>query len=134
MTEAQLFGTNGIRGRINRELTPKTIMKIGCAIGTFFNQGTLVVGCDARTSSQMMVNAIMAGITATGCHVVFVGMNPTPTIQFFVRHGKNDGGVIITASHNPPQYNGVKVVDRDGVGFRPCVKETRSTKGPVTNP
>jgi phosphomannomutase/phosphoglucomutase len=110
-----LFGTNGIRGLVNKELTPEVAAKIGCAIGTFFKNGTLLVGYDARTSGPMLAKAVIAGLTATGCNVLLAGMAPTPALQYAVRHNKLDGGVIITASHNPPEYNGIKVVWNDGV-------------------
>lgn len=111
----RLFGTNGIRGVVNKELTSQMVIKIGTAIGTFFQCGNLVVGYDARTSSPMLTRAVIAGLNATGCNVFFAGMSPTPALQFAVKNHKTDGGVIVTASHNPPQYNGIKVVWNDGI-------------------
>jgi phosphomannomutase/phosphoglucomutase len=111
----RLFGTNGIRGVINKELTPEIAVKIGGATGTFFKYGKLVVGFDARKSSPMLTNAVISGLNATGCSVFSVGMAPTPTIQHAVKNQDRDGGVIITASHNPPKYNGIKVVWSDGI-------------------
>ncbi|MCW3992982.1 MAG: phosphoglucosamine mutase [Candidatus Bathyarchaeota archaeon] len=111
----RLFGTNGIRGVVNKELTSQMVIKIGSAIGTFFQCGNLVVGYDARTSSPMLTRAVIAGLNATGCNVFFAGMSPTPALQFTVKNHKTDGGVIVTASHNPPQYNGIKVVWNDGI-------------------
>lgn len=111
----RLFGTNGIRGVVNKELTSQMVIKIGSAIGTFFQCGNLVVGYDARTSSPMLTRAVIAGLNATGCNVFFAGMSPTPALQFAVKNHKKDGGVIVTASHNPPQYNGIKVVWNDGI-------------------
>jgi len=111
----RLFGTNGIRGVVNQELTMEMTIKIGSAIGTFFKQGTLIVGYDARTSSPMLAKAVIAGLNASGCDVFFTGMTPTPTLQYAVKNHKKDGAVIITASHNPPEYNGIKVVWNDGI-------------------
>jgi phosphomannomutase/phosphoglucomutase len=111
----RLFGTNGIRGVVNKELTSQMVIKIGSAIGTFFQCGNLVVGYDARTSSPMLTRAVIAGLNATGCNVFLAGMSPTPALQFAVKNHKKDGGVIVTASHNPPQYNGIKVVWNDGI-------------------
>jgi len=111
----RLFGTNGIRGVVNKELTSEMVIKIGGAIGTFFQRGNLIVGHDARTSSPMLTQAVIAGLNATGCNVFFAGMSPTPALQFAVKNHKTDGGVIVTASHNPPQYNGIKVVWNDGI-------------------
>jgi len=112
---SRLFGTNGIRGVVNQDLTPEFVTKIGAAIGTFFKGARLLVGYDGRTSNIMFANAIMSGLTATGCNVYDVGTAPTPAIQYAVRKHKMNGGVIITASHNPPQYNGIKVTGSDGV-------------------
>lgn len=110
-----MFGTNGIRGVANKELTPQLAIRIGAAIGTFFERGSLIVGHDARTSGPMLAKAVISGLTATGCSVSFAGMAPTPALQYSVKQRKSDGGVIITASHNPPEYNGVKVVWSDGI-------------------
>lgn len=111
----RLFGTNGIRGVVNKELTSEIAIKIGSAIGTFFQRGNLIVGYDARTSSPMLARAVIAGLNATGCNVFFAGMTPTPALQYAVKKHKADGAVIITASHNPPEYNGIKVVWNDGI-------------------
>ena len=115
MSERKLFGTNGIRGLVNIELTPEMAIKVGCAIGTFFGRKNLLIGYDARTSGPMLAKAVISGLTATGCHVFFVGMAPTPALQYAVKNHKMDGGVIITASHNPPEYNGIKVIWSDGI-------------------
>jgi len=111
----RLFGTNGIRGVVNKELTIEMAIKIGSAIGTFFKQGKLIVGYDVRTSSSMLARALIAGLNATGCDVLFAGMAPTPALQYAVKNHEIDGAVIITASHNPPEYNGIKVVWNDGI-------------------
>jgi phosphomannomutase/phosphoglucomutase len=115
MDSRKLFGTNGIRGTVNKELTPQTAIKIGTAIGTFFRKKNLLVGHDARTSGPMLAKAVTAGLTATGCNVYFAGMAPTPALQYAVKNHCMSGGVIITASHNPPEYNGIKVIWNDGI-------------------
>ncbi|HMK95415.1 MAG TPA: phosphoglucosamine mutase [Candidatus Limnocylindrales bacterium] len=115
MSERKLFGTNGIRGLVNVELTPEMAVKVACAIGTFFGRKNLLLGHDARTSGSMLAKAVISGLTATGCNVFFAEMAPTPALQFAVKNHKMDGGVIITASHNPPEYNGVKVIWSDGI-------------------
>ena len=115
MSERKLFGTNGIRGLVNVELTPEMAIKVGCAIGTFFGRKNLLLGYDARTSGPMLVKAVVSGLTATGCNVFLAGMAPTPALQYAVKNHKMDGGVIITASHNPPEYNGIKVIWSDGI-------------------
>ena len=115
MQSRRLFGTNGIRGLVNLELTPEFVTKIGSTIGTFFEGNRIVVGYDGRTSSPMFVRAIIGGLTSTGCDAHEAGMAPTPAIQYAVKHYGLKGGVIITASHNPPEYNGIKVVAGDGI-------------------
>ena len=115
MSERKLFGTNGIRGLVNVELTPEMAIKVGCAIGTFFGRKNLLIGYDARTSGPMLTKAVISSLTSTGCDVFLAGMAPTPSLQFAVKNHKMDGGVIVTASHNPPEYNGIKVIWSDGI-------------------
>lgn len=115
ISQKRLFGTNGIRGVVNKELTPQLAIEIGSAIGAFFKQGRIIVGHDARTSGVMLSKAVIAGLTATGCDVLFAGMAPTPALQYAVKKHKTQGAVIITASHNPPEYNGIKVIWNDGI-------------------
>ena len=90
-------------------------IKVGCSIGTFFGRKNLLLGYDARTSGPMFAKAVISGLTATGCNVFFAGMAPTPALQYAVKNHQLDGGVIITASHNPPEYNGIKVIWSDGI-------------------
>jgi phosphomannomutase/phosphoglucomutase len=115
MTTRKLFGTNGIRGTVNKELTPEKATKVGSAIGTFFGKKNLLVGYDARTSGPMLAKAVISGLTATGCNVFLAGMAPTPALQYAVKNHCMGGAVIITASHNPPEYNGIKVIWNDGI-------------------
>jgi phosphomannomutase/phosphoglucomutase len=115
MSLKKLFGTNGIRGVVNKELTPEMAINVGSSIGTFFGRKNLLVGHDARTSGPMFARAVIAGLIATGCNVFFAGMAPTPALQYAVKNHGKDGGVIITASHNPPEYNGIKVIWNDGI-------------------
>jgi len=97
----RLFGTNGIRGVANRDLTPEFVMNVGMAVGTFFKGRQILVGYDGRTSSPMLTRAAVAGLMSTGCTVYDVGLAPTPASQYAVKHHRTDGAVIITASHNP---------------------------------
>ncbi|MEM3823786.1 MAG: phosphoglucosamine mutase [Candidatus Bathyarchaeia archaeon] len=115
LSSRRMFGTNGIRGVTNKELTPELAAKIGGAIGTFFKTGKLIVGHDARTSSPMLTKAVISGLNAAGCDVFLAGMAPTPALQYAVKTHKAKGAVIVTASHNPPEYNGIKVVWNDGI-------------------
>lgn len=111
----QLFGTNGIRGIVNRELTPEFATEVAVSIGNYFNRGKILLGYDGRVSNTMLANAVSAGLVSTGCNVYDAGMAPTPCIQLAARAHKMDGAIMITASHNPPEYNGIKVMAGDGV-------------------
>ncbi|HMK53628.1 MAG TPA: phosphoglucosamine mutase [Methanobacteriaceae archaeon] len=111
----RLFGTFGVRRIANQVLTPEFASKLGAAYGTVI-KGKVAVGGDPRTSTPMIKHAVIAGLLSSGCQVVDLGILPTPTVQYAVRN-YYDGGVIITASHNPPQYNGIKFVDKDGIGI-----------------
>ncbi len=116
MTIKRLFGTFGVRRIANQELTPEFASKLAAAYGSLVN-GTVAVGGDPRTSTEMIKHSVMAGLLSSGCNVIDLGILPTPTVQFAVRN-YYDGGVMITASHNPPKYNGLKFVDQDGIGIK----------------
>jgi len=111
----RLFGTNGIRGVVNEELTPQIAVQIGAAIGSYFRRGNLLVGYDSRTSSPLLSRAVIGGLNSVGCDVLDAGMAPTPAVQFWVRNHGINGGIMITGSHNPPKYNGIKVIWDDGI-------------------
>ncbi|MBZ2165219.1 phosphoglucosamine mutase [Methanobacterium spitsbergense] len=115
MTIKRLFGTFGVRRIANQELTPEFASKLAAAYGSLV-KGTVAVGGDPRTSTEMIKHSVIAGLLSSGCDVVDLGILPTPTVQFAVRN-YYDGGVMITASHNPPKYNGLKFVDSDGIGI-----------------
>ncbi|MBS7656182.1 phosphoglucosamine mutase [Candidatus Bathyarchaeota archaeon] len=113
--EKRLFGTNGVRGVANKELTPQLVFELSLAIGAFFNKGEVFLGRDGRLSSEAFAYLASAGLIEAGCIVYDAGTLPTPALQWITRKNKVNGGVMITASHNPPEYNGVKVMDKDGV-------------------
>ncbi|AHC51158.1 phosphoglucomutase [Sulfolobus acidocaldarius SUSAZ] len=115
----KLFGTDGVRGLINRDLSPELVLKLSRAIGSFFGKGSkLLVGRDVRAGGDMYVKLVEAGLLSTGVDVFYGGLAPTPTLQYAVKTLGYDAGVIVTASHNPPEYNGIKVIDKDGVEIR----------------
>ncbi|MEM2740374.1 MAG: phosphoglucosamine mutase [Candidatus Bathyarchaeia archaeon] len=111
----RLFGTNGVRGILNKSISIETLVRLGYAIGTYFEGGRLLVGMDGRIGSPIAKDATVSGLLATGCEVLDVGLAPTPVIQYDARFNEVDGCVIFTASHNPPEYIGVKVCGSDGV-------------------
>src|SRR4030042_3350228 len=127
MEMPKLFGTNGIRGGVNEDMNCELALHIGQAWGTFLKKNLtrpkIVIGTDARLSNDMLKSAITAGFLSTGCDVIDVGLVPTPTLQYTVREKKFDSGVIITASHNPPQFNGITGVASDGIEFSKDVEE-----------
>ena len=108
-----LFGTDGARGVANTELTCDIAYKLGQAAVTFLGK-TIVVGKDTRLSGDMLENALNAGIMSLGGTVLQAGIIPTPGIAFLTRELCASGGVVISASHNPPEYNGIKFFDKDG--------------------
>lgn len=110
----RLFGTNGVRGIINDGMDINLAMQLGKAIGKFMG-GKVAVATDTRTSRDMIKHAVIAGLTSVGVDVMDIGVVPTPTIQYYVKlHPEVKGGVMVTASHNPPQFNGIKCIDADG--------------------
>jgi phosphomannomutase/phosphoglucomutase len=111
----RLFGTNGVRGLVNRDLTADLALRLAMSLGTL-TKGTVAVGQDTRTSGTMLSYAAIAGLLATGCKVINVGIAPTPAVQYFVRDNA-DAGIVITASHNPREYNGLKLIAEDGTEF-----------------
>ncbi len=111
----RLFGTFGVRRTANDVLTPEFATRLAACYGTQI-KGTVAVGGDTRTTSPMLMQAVIAGLLSSGCDVVDLGILPTPGVQYAVRK-YYDGGVMITASHNPPKYNGIKFLDKDGIGI-----------------
>jgi phosphomannomutase/phosphoglucomutase len=109
----RLFGTNGVRGVINKDMNVQLAMDLGKAIGTFM-KGRVAVGYDSRTSATMIKSAVASGLMCTGVEVLDLGLVPTPVVQHYVKTNHLSGGIMITASHNPPEFNGIKCVDADG--------------------
>ena len=116
---ARLFGTDGVRGIANEELTPLLAMQLGQA-GAYVltkekeHKPTLMVGCDTRISGDMLANALMAGACSVGANCIYVGVLPTPAVACLTKKYKVDAGVVISASHNPVEFNGIKFFDGDG--------------------
>ncbi len=115
----KFFGTDGIRGRTNAGvMTAATAMKVGQAAGTYFQRGEhrhrVVIGKDTRLSGYMLENAMTAGFTSVGMDVVLLGPMPTPAIALLTREMRADVGVMISASHNPFEDNGIKLFGPDG--------------------
>ena len=111
----RLFGTNGIRGVVGKDLTPDLALKVGRAVATWRGPHLLGLGRDTRTSGPMLRDALVSGLLASGARVLDVGVLPSPALQYYVKARGLAGGVIVTASHNPPEWNGIKVVDARGM-------------------
>jgi len=113
------FGTSGIREVVNEKLTPELALRVGKALGTYLGGGTVVVGKDTRTSGEMLKRAVISGLLSTGVDVIDIGLAPTPLTGFAIKLYGADAGVTITASHNPPEYNGIKVWQLNGMAYTP---------------
>lgn len=116
---SRLFGTDGVRGVANEELTPLLAMQLGQAGASVLtkekaHKPTIMIGCDTRISGDMLANALMAGACSVGANCIYVGVIPTPAIAYLTRKYKVDAGVVISASHNPVEFNGIKFFDGNG--------------------
>ena len=106
---------SGVRGVVGDSLSPTLLTRFAQAFGTYLGSGAIVIGRDPRTSGEMVKQAVVAGLLSSGCRVVDVGMCPVPTIQMMVRRCGALGGLAITASHNPPEWNALKFIGTDGL-------------------
>jgi phosphomannomutase len=106
---------SGVRGVIGQSLTPTLLTRFAQAFGTHTGSGTIVVGRDPRTSGEMVKHAVIAGILSSGGRVVDIGVCPVPTVQLQVRRRKAHGGIAITASHNPAEWNALKFIGSNGL-------------------
>ena len=116
---SRLFGTDGVRGVANKELTPLLAMQLGQAGASVLtketsHKPTIMVGCDTRISGDMLANALMAGVCSVGANAVYVVIVPTPAVAYLTRKNHMDAGVVISASHNPVEFNGIKFFDANG--------------------
>ena len=114
----KLFGTSGIRGKIGSEVTCELALNVGKSLAYYLgNSGTVVVGYDTRTTNQMLDQAICAGLVESGVNVVKIGMVPTPLVGYATSKLNADAGVMLTASHNPSRYNGIKLWNKNGMAY-----------------
>ncbi len=110
-----IFGTDGIRGRFNKELTYSLAYKVGYALGLILeNKSPILIGKDTRISGDILLQAITKGINESGKQFINLGICPTPAIPFLIKQENLSGGIMISASHNPPEYNGIKIFDNNG--------------------
>ena len=115
---ARLFGTDGVRGVVNKELTCELAMNIGIATASVLTKNKenvrVIIGNDGRESADMLVSSLIAGLCSIGVDVVNLGVIPTPAISYLVKYYEVDAGIMVTASHNPYEYNGIKIFDGNG--------------------
>ncbi len=113
----RLFGTTGVRKIYGEEFDLEMALNLGKALGTMLGGGTALLARDARTTGEMLADVLSAGIISTGVNVVRAGIIPTPTLAFLTMKGKYDAGLMVTASHNPPEYTGIKFWSKTSMGF-----------------
>lgn len=108
------FGTNGVRGIANEYITPQLAIDVARSLGTYMgSKGVVAIGRDTRASGEMLKSAAIAGALSAGLTVIDIGICPTPSVQYYVKEYA-DAGIVVTASHNPREYNGIKLIAGDG--------------------
>src|SRR5262245_40239539 len=127
MSDTLMIGVSGVRGIVGTDLTPETVARWAAACGIWAKTGKLeagsgksarvagVLGRDARTSGPMFSAAALAGLASVGCDVIDIGLTTTPTAQLAVEHHHAAGGIVLTASHNPIEWNALKFIGPDGM-------------------
>ncbi|MCS6771584.1 MAG: phosphoglucosamine mutase [Kiritimatiellae bacterium] len=115
MRELLKVGISGVRGIVGESFTPQIAVGFAQAFGAFVGRGSVLIGRDTRPSGLMIEYAVVAGLQSVGCKPVLVGVVPTPTLLFLTRHLAARGGIMITASHNPAEWNALKFIDRRGL-------------------
>lgn len=110
-----LFGTNGIRGVFGKDLSLDFLVNISRSLAAYYKKGPILIGRDGRNSNNIMFNIVTAALNSDGLDTVDAGILPTPCLQYATKRNEFNGGIMITASHNPPEYNGVKPIANDGV-------------------
>ena len=114
---SKLFGSSGVRGLVNVDLTPILAAEIGLAVGTLSEPKKILVARDTRVSGLMLENALVSGLLAGGANVHCLGVVPSPVLAFLTKRLNADAGIMITASHNPPQYNGIKIFNSNSMAY-----------------
>lgn len=124
----RLFGTDGIRGIANKDISCELAMKVGKAVATVLSDGSrrrpvIVIGSDTRASSDMISSCIIGGICSVGADVIQLGVIPTPAVAYLIVKYKADAGIVISASHNTAEYNGIKIFGGDGFKLPDALEE-----------
>lgn len=111
----KLFGTNGVRGVFGKDFTLQFVHDLTLSLAAYFKKGPILVGYDGRDSSPILAKVICSTLNYSGLDCNIGGLVPTPALEYATKKLGYSGGIMITASHNPPQYNGIKPVASDGV-------------------
>ncbi len=114
MPSRLMMSVSGIRGIVGETMTPELILKVGSAFAKYTNKGKIVIGRDSRPTGQAISESIGSVLTLSGCDVIDLGIVPTPTVQLIVEELKADGGIVISASHNPVEWNAFKLINKKG--------------------
>jgi phosphomannomutase len=109
------IGITGVRGIVGQTFTPELVVQFAQAFGSYLDGGRILICRDTRPSGPMIRSAVLAGLLAAGCEVIDLGVSPTPSMQISVKSLKADGGIAITAGHNPAAWNALKFVRGDGL-------------------
>ena len=118
MHTRRLFGTSGIRGVVNQDLSPDFCRQVALAIGTTLPlASTVCIATDTRISKDMIKEAVTAGLLSCGINIVDLGILPTPALALLTRESGFAAGIMITASHNPPEFNGIKLFTENSLGY-----------------
>ena len=139
MSATLMISVSGMRGHVGTDLTPELVTRHAAALGSWArSQGkpVVVLGRDSRTSGPMFAHAAMAGLMSVGVDVIDLGIVPTPTVQMAVEEHHAGAGLILTASHNPIEWNALKFVGPDGIfldGEAGATVRALAEKGPVRN-
>ena len=135
---AKFFGTNGIRGVFSEDFTLEFVHDMTLALGTYFEKGPILIGYDGRESSPIICKIITSTLNSIGIDCKIAGLVPTPCLEYAVKSLDYSGGIMITASHNPPQYNGIKPAAKDGVEISRedelIIEDIYLNKSWITNP
>lgn len=113
--DSLMISVSGVRGVVGETLTPELLTRFGAAFGTYMNGGCIVVGRDTRVSGAMVKHSVFAGLMSAGCQIIDIDVCPTPTCQVMIREAQADGGIVISASHNPVEWNALKFFGGDGI-------------------
>jgi len=117
--EAAKIGITGVRGIVGETFTPEVSVGFAQAFATYLDSGRILICRDTRSSGPMVRSTVVAGLLAAGCEVIDLGICPTPSLQLAVTWLKADGGIAVTAGHNPAQWNALKFVRGDGLYLNP---------------